>query len=73
MDDVEVIVLSKKLMAVKEEHDAFLFLIHSLYNYCSEVETALKLGRLSNVTRQSFIARIALLMPIAEGPLDPLQ
>ena len=42
----------------------FLFLIHfPLPNhYRSEVETVLKLGRLSNVTRQAFIARIASLM-----------
>ena len=56
MDDVEVIVSSKKLKAVKDEDD-----VNPLPNpfplpnhYLSDVETTLKLGRLSNDTRQAF-------------------
>ena len=64
VDEVEVIVSSKKFKAVKEEDDAIpLPNPFPLPNhYSSEVETALKLGRLCNVTRQDFIARIASLM-----------
>ena len=59
VDEVKVIVSSKKLKAVKEEDDAIpLPNPFPLPNhYHSEVETALKLGRLSNVTRQAFIAK----------------
>ena len=63
VDEVKVIVSSKKLKAVKEDDAIPLPNPFPLPNhYRSEVETALKLGRLSNVTRQAFIARIATLM-----------
>ena len=62
VDDVEVIVSSKKLKAVKEEGDAIPNPFSLPNHYCSEVETVLKLGRLSNVTRQAFIASIVSLM-----------
>ena len=64
INDVEITVSSKKLKVMKDTDDAiplpnpFPLPTH----YSSEVETALKLGRLSNVTRQAFIARIASLM-----------
>ena len=61
INDVEVVVSSKKLKAIKEEDDAIPLPnpFHLPNHYRSDVEAALKLGRLSNVTRQAFIATIA--------------